>query len=77
VLLAIAVAAAVVYSQAEDWEPSSLFVALLVLALVGQFLSVRTGGVQVGPAFVATTLAMALLGPAPAAVIAVTAVLAW
>ena len=32
---------------------------------------------QIGPAFVATALAMALLGPAPAAVIAVSAVLAW
>ena len=47
------------------------------LALVGQFLSVRTGTVQIGPAFIATALAMALLGPAPAAVIAVAAVLAW
>jgi len=77
VLLAIAFAAAVVDSRAEDWEPSSLFVALLVLALAGQFLSVRTGKVQIGPAFIAIALAMALLGPAPAAVIAVTAVLAW
>ncbi len=32
---------------------------------------------QIGPAFIATALAMALLGPAPAAVIAVAAVLAW
>ena len=76
-LLAGSIAAAVFYTQADDWEPLSLFVALLALALVGQFLSVRTGTVQIGPAFVATALAMALLGPAPAAVIAVAAVLAW
>ena len=74
-LLAGSLAAAVFYTQADDWEPLSLFVALLALALVGQFLSVRTGAVQIGPAFVATALAMALLGPAPAAVIAVAAVL--
>ena len=32
---------------------------------------------RIGPAFIATALAMVLLGPAPAAVIAVAAVLAW
>ena len=32
---------------------------------------------RIGPAFIATALAMALLGPAPAAMIAVAAVLAW
>ncbi len=37
----------------------------------------RTGDVRIGPAFIATALAMALLGPGPAAVIAVIAVLAW
>src|SRR5215210_264021 len=77
VLLAAAVAAAVVSTDADDWTPWSLFVSLLALALVGQFLSVRTGGVRIGPAFIATALAMALLGPGPAAVIAVAAVLAW
>jgi putative nucleotidyltransferase with HDIG domain len=77
VLLAAALAAAVLTSSAQDWQPLSLFGSLLALALVGQFLSVRTGTVQIGPAFIATALAMALLGPAPAAVIAVAAVLAW
>ena len=64
-------------TEADDWSPTDLFLALLALAVVGQFLSVRTGDVRIGPAFVASALAMALLGPAPAAVIAVTAVLAW
>jgi putative nucleotidyltransferase with HDIG domain len=77
ILLAIATAVAVATTDSDDWQPLSLFVALLALALVGQFLSVRTGDVRIGPAFIATALAMALLGPAPAAVIAVTAVLAW
>jgi putative nucleotidyltransferase with HDIG domain len=76
-LLVAAIAAAIVGTTAEDWRPWDLFFSLLALALVGQFLSVRTGTVQIGPAFIATALAMALLGPAPAAVIAVSAVLAW
>lgn len=76
-LLAGAVTGAVLGTGAADWEPVSLFAALLALALVGQFLSLQTGTVQIGPAFIATALAMALLGPAPAAVIAVAAVLAW
>ena len=76
-LLAAAIAGAVLGTDAGDWEPASLFASLLALALVGQFLSLQTGTVQIGPAFIATALAMALLGPAPAAVIAVAAVLAW
>jgi len=76
-LLATAIAGAVLGTDAGDWTPLSLFAALLALALVGQFLSLQTGTVQIGPAFIATALAMALLGPAPAAVIAVAAVLAW
>ena len=76
-LLAASVVAAAVFTEASDWQPLSLFASLLGLALVGQFLSIRTGTVQIGPAFIATALAMALLGPAPAAVIAVAAVLAW
>jgi putative nucleotidyltransferase with HDIG domain len=77
VLLGLAVTAAVLGTDASDWRPWRLFASLLALALVGQFLSVRTGDVRIGPAFIATALAMALLGPGPAAVIAVTAVLAW
>jgi hypothetical protein len=38
---------------------------------------VQAGSVQIGPAFISTALAMVLLGPAPAAIIAVAAVLAW
>jgi putative nucleotidyltransferase with HDIG domain len=77
VLLVSAVLVAVATTSASDWEPARLFLSLLALALIGQFISVRTGAVQIGPAFVATALAMALLGPAPAALIAVSAVVAW
>jgi putative nucleotidyltransferase with HDIG domain len=76
-LLAAAVTTAVATTDASDWQPLELFLALLGLALVGQFLSIPTGAVRIGPAFIATALAMALLGPAPAATIAVAAVLAW
>ena len=64
-------------TDAADWRPTELLASLLALAVVGQFLSFRTGNVQIGPAFIATALAMALLGPGPAALIAVAAVLAW
>jgi putative nucleotidyltransferase with HDIG domain len=76
-LLAAAIAGAVIGTDSGDWAPASLFFSLLALALVGQFLALETGTVMIGPAFIATALAMALLGPAPAAVIAVAAVLAW
>jgi hypothetical protein len=76
-LLAAALAAAVLGTEPGDWTPWSLFFALLALAAVGQFLSIPAAGIQIGPAFIATALAMALLGPAPAAAVAVGAVLVW
>lgn len=76
-LLAAAITAAVLGTRASDWRPADLLAALFAMAILGQFLSVRTGSVQIGPAFIATALAMVLLGPAPAALIAVAAVLAW
>jgi putative nucleotidyltransferase with HDIG domain len=75
VLLVAALVAAVLATDAEDWRPYDLLVSLFVLATAGQFLSVRIGSVRIGPAFISTALAMALLGPAPAALIAVAAVL--
>jgi hypothetical protein len=75
VLLASAVAAAVSRSSAEDWQPVALLALLLFIAVAGEFGAIRTGNVHIGPAFVATVVAMALLGPAPAALIAVLAML--
>jgi putative nucleotidyltransferase with HDIG domain len=77
VLLAAVVAAALLSTSADDWQPWSLFFSLLGLAIVGEFLAVPTGQVHLGAAFIATAAAMALLGAAPAAVIAVSAVLVW
>ena len=76
-LLVAVGALAILTTESGDWKPWSLFAALLALAVAGQFLSVRVGSVQLGPAFVPTALAMALLGPGPAAVIAVTALIVW
>ena len=76
-LLVAAVTAAVLATDANDWRPFDLLASLFVLAVAGQFLAVQAAGVQIGPAFISTALAMVLLGPAPAAVIAVAAVLAW
>ncbi len=77
VVLAAALIAAVAATDSADWQPWSLFFALLGLAILGEFLAVPTGGVHIGAAFIATSAAMALLGAAPAALIAVAAVLAW
>lgn len=74
-VLLVAAVVAVVTSRAEDWRPFDLFAVLLVLAVAGEFSAIRTGNFHIGPAFVATVLAMALLGPAPAALVAVLAVL--
>ena len=76
-MLAAALIAAVVATDSADWQPWSLFFALPGLAILGEFLAVPTGGVHIGAAFIATSAAMALLGAAPAALIAVAAVLAW
>ena len=75
VLLAAAVAAAVLGTTAGDWKPANLALCLLALALGGQLIALRIGTAPIGPPFVATALAMALLGPAPAALIALAALL--
>jgi putative nucleotidyltransferase with HDIG domain len=74
-LIAAAVAVAVMSSDAADWRPIELFAALLLMAIAGEFLAIRTGRVHIGPAFLAVALGMALLGPAPVVAIAVLAML--
>jgi HD-GYP domain-containing protein (c-di-GMP phosphodiesterase class II) len=66
VLLAGTLAAAVLISQATEWEPAALVVLLLVLTLVGDWLSIETPAGQLSCSLVAIVLAMALLGPVPA-----------
>jgi putative nucleotidyltransferase with HDIG domain len=68
-VLAIAVTAAVVANEPGDWKPIELLFLLFVLAVGSDMLTVEVRGVRVSGAFLALVLAMALLGPAPAALI--------
>ncbi len=74
-LLAGAVAAAVLTSRAEDWQPIQLVVLLMALALGGQRLSINLRGQEITAAFIALVLAMTLLGPAPAALFGIAAMI--
>ena len=69
VVLALALTAAIVANQPADWQPVELVLLLLVLAVGSDMLTVEMRGVRVSGAFLALVLAMALLGPAPAALI--------
>jgi len=75
VVLAIACVVAAITSTAADWEPLELFAVLLVLAVGSDFLALQHKVQRISGSFLAIVLAMALLGPAPAVVIAVLSVL--
>lgn len=70
-LLAGALASAAMVSRAEDWESLSLIGMLFVLAAGSEMLSFELRGLRLSGSFLALVLAMALLGPAPAAAIGV------
>jgi putative nucleotidyltransferase with HDIG domain len=72
-LLVAALATTVRYSHPQEWHPLLLVGLLLSLALIGQRLSVTLRNQQVTGAFLALVLAMALLGPAPAVLFGVVA----
>lgn len=72
-LLLSTVGLAVWISHSEEWQPSSLLVLLLALALLGQWLSVEIRGGELSASLVAIVLAMGLLGPVPAAACGVAA----
>jgi putative nucleotidyltransferase with HDIG domain len=75
-LLAGAVAAAVLTSRSADWHPTELVALLLVLSVVGEWLTITMGSQSVSAGFVALVLAMTLLGPAPAVAIGAVAIAA-
>ncbi len=75
VLLLIAVATAAVTSESVDWQPLELVGLLFVLAVGSEALTIEVRGVRMSGSFLALVLAMALLGPAPAAAIGVGSVL--
>jgi putative nucleotidyltransferase with HDIG domain len=72
-MLAVAAVVVVVTSEARDWAPIELVLLLLVLAVGSDALTIEFGGIRVSGSFLALVLAMALLGPAPAAAIGVVA----
>lgn len=76
ILLAGAVATAVLSSRSADWNPIELVVLLLVLSVVGEWLTITMGSQSVSAGFVALVLAMTLLGPAPAVAIGAVAIAA-
>jgi putative nucleotidyltransferase with HDIG domain len=75
-LLVVALAMAAADSTFADWRPPELVAVLLALAIGSDMLAVRQEHQRISGAFIALVLAMALLGPAPAAVIGVLSVLA-
>jgi putative nucleotidyltransferase with HDIG domain len=68
-VLSIAVFAAMMANESADWQPIELVLLLFVLAVGSDMLTLEIRGVRVSGAFLALVLAMALLGPAPAAAI--------
>lgn len=73
ILLVGAIAVAMLTSRAEDWQPIQLVCLLLALVLGGQRLSITLRGQQITAAFIALVLAMTLLGPAPAVLFGIAA----
>src|SRR5512132_462059 len=70
--LAMLVAAGLVAlatTESHDWTPIELVLLLLVLAIGSDALTMEFRGIRISGSFLALVLAMALLGPAPAAAI--------
>ena len=74
-MLVLAALVAVATSEARDWAPIELVLLLLVLAVGSDTLTIEFRGIRISGSFLALVLAMALLGPAPAAAIGVVATL--
>jgi putative nucleotidyltransferase with HDIG domain len=74
-VLTAGAALAVVSSRAADWRPGYLVVLLLILAIGSEAMTIELRRVRMSGSFLALVLAMALLGPAPAAAIGATSVL--
>ena len=74
-LLVAAGITAAVDSEASDWQPPELLIVLAALAIGSDLLALRQKAQRISGSFLAIVLAMALLGPAPAAAIGVLSVL--
>src|SRR5215217_4925060 len=71
VVLCLVIAVAAITWTPADWQPIELVGLLFVLAVGSDMLTVEVRGVWISGSFVALVLAMALLGPLPAAAIGV------
>lgn len=76
VLLAGALAAGALSSASHDWSSPQLLALLLALSVVGEYLEITIGSQSLSAGFIALTLAMTLLGPAPAVAIGIVAIAA-
>jgi putative nucleotidyltransferase with HDIG domain len=74
-LLVGAVGATVLLAQPGEWQPTNLVILLLALTLVGQKLNLTIRDQELTAAFIPLVLAMSLLGPGPAVLYALAAVL--
>jgi putative nucleotidyltransferase with HDIG domain len=74
-LLGGSVVAGALLSDAADWQPASLVILLLGLAVLSEPFRLDTKNFFVTTSFLALVLAMTLLGPAPAAAIGVSIML--
>jgi putative nucleotidyltransferase with HDIG domain len=68
-VLAAATTTAALTSHSAEWQPVALVLLLLVLAVGSDVLTIEFRDIRVSGSFLAIVLAMALLGPAPAAAI--------
>jgi putative nucleotidyltransferase with HDIG domain len=68
-LLAGAITAAAMTSTTGDWTPHSLLILLLLLGVLGEFMTVTIGNQNLSAGFIALVLTMTLMGPAPAVAI--------
>jgi putative nucleotidyltransferase with HDIG domain len=74
-LLAVSAAVSLLLAEAGSWHPLSLFWLLLGLAVLSELFPIEAKNGFISVSFLALVLAMALLGPSPAVVIGVTAML--
>src|SRR4051812_8205425 len=65
-VVAVVLVAAALVSEAEDWRPLRLVIALAVLYAIADPMAVRARRVRLSPGLTVQTTAAALLGPAPA-----------
>jgi signal transduction histidine kinase len=74
-VLACAIVVAATTSEAEDWQPVTLVVALTAALVIADMASVETRRIRISVGLVVQTVIMAVLGPGPAVAAAVVATL--